>query len=201
MPNVDYSDIDRLEAEQNQNLEQQQQINNQIVDTSLNQSLARLEKQKADQEKEATKEASGLYTNYKKQSMQYGANQEQLVAQGLGNTGYAESSKVSLYNQYQSNVTEVMNKNNELKAEVDLQMNEAYQNADIQKAQNNLALYTQKLQLLSQNYQLRYQKYRDAVADEQWERQFAMQQQQAERSQSNWEKEYALSVAKSSRQG
>lgn len=200
MPNVDYSDIDNLESEQNRNLEQQQQLNNKIADTSLNQNLNRLEKQKNEQEKEATKEASGLYTNYKKQSQQFGANQEQLVAQGLGKSGYSESSKVNLYNQYQSNITEVMNKNNELKAEIDLQMNEAYQNADIQKAQNNLAMYQQKLQLLSQNYQLRYQKYRDAVADEQWEKSFALQQQQAQQSQSNWEREYALSLAQSSRQ-
>lgn len=199
MPNVDYSDIDALENKQNSMLDEQQKLNNQIVDTSLNQSITRLEKQKADQEKEATKQASGLYTNYKKQSQQFGANQEQLVAQGLGKSGYAESSKVSMYNQYQSNVTEVMTKNNELKAEIDLQMNEAYQNADIQKAQNAAEMYTQKINLLMQNYSLRYQKYRDAVADEQWEKSFTLQQQQVNQSQSNWEKEYALSLAQSSR--
>ncbi len=199
MPNVDYSDIDALENKQNSMLDEQQKLNNQIVDTSLNQTVARLEKQKADQEKEATKQASGLYTNYKKQTQQFGANQEQLVSQGLGKSGYAESSKVSMYNQYQSNVTEVMTKNSELKAEIDLQMNEAYQNADIQKAQNAVDMYAQKLNLLMQNYSLRYQKYRDAVADEQWEKSFALQQQQANQSQSNWEKEYALSLAQSSR--
>lgn len=199
MPNVDYSDIDALENKQNSMLDEQQKLNNQIVDTSLNQSITRLEKQKADQEKEATKQASGLYTNYKKQSQQFGVNQEQLVAQGLGKSGYAESSKVSMYNQYQANVTEIMTKNSELKAEVDLQMNEAYQNADIQKAQNTFDMYTQKLNLLMQNYSLRYQKYRDAVADEQWEKSFALQQQQVNQSQANWEKEYALSLAQSSR--
>lgn len=199
MPNVDYSDIEQLENKQNSMLDEQQKLNNQIVDTSLNQSITRLEKQKADQEKEATKQASGLYTNYKKQSQQFGANQEQLIAQGLGKSGYAESSKVSMYNQYQSNVTEVMTKNSELKAEIDLQMNEAYQNADIQKAQNAVEMYTQKINLLMQNYSLRYQKYRDAVADEQWERSFALQQQQVNQSQANWEKEYALSLAQLSR--
>ena len=199
MPNVDYSDIDRLEEKQNSMLDEQQKLNDKIVDTSLQQTTTRKEKQKEEQEKEAKKEASGLYTNYKKQSQQFGVNQEQLVAQGLGNTGYAESSKVSLYNQYQSNVTEVMNKNNELKAEIDLQMNEAYQNADIQKAQNAVQMFEQKINLLLQNYSLRYQKYRDAVADEQWEKSYQLQVQQMQQSQSNWEKEYALSLAQSSR--
>lgn len=199
MPNVDYSDIDRLEEKQNSMLDEQQKLNDKIVDTSLQQTTTRLEKQKEEQEKEAKKEASGLYTNYKKQSQQFGVNQEQLVARGLGNTGYAESSKVSLYNQYQSNVTEVMNKNNELKAEIDLQMNEAYQNADIQKAQNAVQMFEQKINLLLQNYSLRYQKYRDAVADEQWEKSYQLQVQQMQQSQSNWEKEYALSLAQSSR--
>jgi hypothetical protein len=73
-------------------------------------------------------------------------------------------------------------------------MNQAYIDADIQKAQNSLALYQQKASLLMQEYDLRYQKYRDDVADSQWERQFQFQQQQAAQEQSNWERQYALSL-------
>ena len=204
MPNVDYSDVENLMTEQNQLLDDQKRLQEQIVDTSTEQSVNRLNKQKEDLQKEAEKEASGLYTNYKKQSSQYGVNQEQLVAQGLGNSGYAESSRVDLYNTYQRNVTNVMNNNNKLKAEVDLSINEAYQNADIQKAQNQLALYQQKADLLMNEYSLRYQKYRDAVGDEQWEKQYALQREQFEYqkqrdtvSDSQWEKQYALSLQNS----
>lgn len=204
MPNVDYSDIDNMMNEQDKMLDEQQKLQEQIVDTSTEQTVNRLNKQKEEQQKEAEKEASGLYTNYKKQSSQYGVNQEQLVAQGLGNSGYAESSRVDLYNTYQKNVTNVMNTNNKLKAEIDLNINEAYQNADIQKAQNQLALYQQKADLLMNEYSLRYQKYRDAVGDEQWEKQYALQREQFEYqksrdavSDSQWEKQYQLSLQRS----
>jgi len=83
-------------------------------------------------------------------------------------------------------------------------MNQAYLEADIQKAQNTLAIYQQQAQLALTEYELKYdrekfdyQKYRDSVADSQWERQFAMQQQQNAQSQSNWEREYALSLENS----
>lgn len=197
--NVDYSDIDKLETEQNRLLEEQKQTNNDIADKQAQQQVTRVEKQKKDQNEEAIKEASGLYKSYKKQDQQYGVNQEQLVAQGLGKSGYAESSKVALYNQYQANVTEVMNTNNKLQEEYNLQMNEIYQNADIQKAQNLSEFYATKINLLLQNYQLRYQKYRDAVSDAQWERSIGLQEQQSAQSQANWEKEYALSLEKSRR--
>lgn len=204
MPNVDYSDVDSLMTNQNQLLDDQKRLQDQIVDKSTEQSVNRLNKQKNDLQEEAEKQASGLYTDYKKQSQQYGANQEQLVAQGLNNSGYAESSQVNLYNAYQKSVTDVMNTNKKLKAEVDLSINEAYQNADIQKAQNQLAIYQQKSQLLMNEYNLRYQKYRDAVGDEQWEKQFAFQREQFEYqkqrdavSDSQWEKQYALSLQSS----
>lgn len=194
---VDYSDIDRLESEQNRLLEEQQQVNNDLVDKQAEQQVTRVEKQKQDQQEEAIKQASGLYTNYKKQDQQFGVNQEQLIAQGLGKSGYAESNKVSLYNQYQANVTETMNTNNKLQADYNLQIDEIYQNADIQKAQILSELYTTKINNLLTNYQLRYQKYRDAVEDWKWSKEFDMQQQSFNQSQSNWEREYALSLEKS----
>ena len=207
MPNVDYSDVENLMTNQNQLLDDQQKLQDKIVDTSTKQTVTRLEKQKDDQQEEAQKEASGLYTNYKKQSAQYGANQEQLVEKGLGNSGYAESSQVNLYNAYQKNVTEVMNNNNKIKADIDLSITEAYQNADIQKAQNAITLYRQKAELLLNEYNLRYQKYRDAVGDEQWEKTYALQREQFEYqkqrdqvSDGQWEKQYALSL-QSARQG
>ena len=192
-------EIDNMMDEQNQMLEHQKNLQNKIVDTQTKQQVDRLNYNKEEQQKEAEKEASALYTNYKKQSQQYGVNQEQLVAQGLANSGYAESTKTALYNEYQSNVTEVMNTNSKLKAEFDMSINEAYQNADVQKAQNELSLFSQKSNLLLQEYTLKYQKYRDDVADEQFERQMALQERNEEQSQKNWEKEYALSLEKSRR--
>lgn len=196
-----YEEIEELENKQNNMLDEQSKLQEQIIDSQTKQSVTRLEKNKDEQEKESIKQASGLYTDYKKQSQQFGTNQEQLVAQGLGNSGYSESAKVSLFNSYQKNVTDVMNTNAKLKADFDLSIEEAYQNADIQKAQNAISILEQKSNNLLNIYQLRkeqekflYQKERDKIADEQWERTFALQRQQAGQSQANWEKEYALSV-------
>lgn len=198
---TEYEDIEQLENKQNAMLDEQSKLQEQVIDTQTKQSVTRLEKDKEEQEKDAIKQASGLYTDYKKQSQQFGVNQEQLIAQGLGNSGYSESSKVSLFNNYQRNVTNVMNTNAKLKADFDLSIEEAYQNADIQKAQNAMSILEQKSNNLLNIYQLRkeqekflYQKERDRVADQQWERTFALQQQQAGQSQANWEREYALSL-------
>lgn len=194
----DYSEIDSLMEKQYANLEQQQTLQDSIVDTGLQKTQNEVDKLKQEYDEDATKQAKALYSDYKKQSNPYGANAEQLASTGLNNSGYAESSQVSLYNNYQKNVTEVLTNTAKLKADADFQMTQAYLDADIQKAQNSLALYQQQAELQLTEYQLRYQKYRDDVADEQWEKTYQMQLQQAQQSQANWEKEYQLSLQSSS---
>lgn len=198
MANIETGEaIDELMSSQNQNLEHQKALNEQIINTGLQKTQNEVERQKKEYDEEATKSAKALYSDYKKQSNPYGANAEQLASQGLNKSGYAESSQVNLYNTYQKNVTELITTANKLKADKDFEMNQAYLEADIQKAQNTLAIYQQQAQLALTEYQLRYQKYRDDKSDSQWERQFAMQQQQNDQAQSNWEREYNLSLENS----
>ena len=66
--------------------------------------IEQIEQQKEQAEKDYKKEQSGAYVDWQKQSNQYGANAEQMAAQGLANTGYSESSQVSMYNTYQNRV-------------------------------------------------------------------------------------------------
>lgn len=66
--------------------------------------VEKIEQQKDQAHKDYLKEQSGAYTDWQKQSNQYGANSEQVAAQGLANTGYSESSQVSMYNTYQNRV-------------------------------------------------------------------------------------------------
>lgn len=193
-----YEDIDKLMEQQNQNLEQQQTVQSQIVDKGLEKVQNEVNKQKEDYEREATKQGKALYTDYQKQANPYSATAENLASQGLNKSGYAESSQVNLYNNYQKNVTTLMTETTRLKAEADFQMNQAFLDADIQKAQNALAIYQQQAQLALTEYNLRYQKYRDDVADAQWEKSYQLQQQQAQQSQANWEREYQLSLARRS---
>ena len=85
--------------------------------------IEKVEQQKAQAKKDYLKEQSGAYVDWQKQSNQYGANAEQMAAQGMAGTGYSESSQVSMYNTYQNRVATardsynraVLNYNNAIK--------------------------------------------------------------------------------------
>lgn len=66
--------------------------------------IEQIEQQKDQAKQDYTKEQSGAYVDWQKQSNQYGANAEQMAAQGMNNSGYSESSQVSMYNTYQNRV-------------------------------------------------------------------------------------------------
>lgn len=66
--------------------------------------IEKIEQQKEQAREDYIKEQSGSYADWQKQSNQYGVNAEQMASQGLTNTGYSESSQVSMYNTYQNRV-------------------------------------------------------------------------------------------------
>lgn len=78
----------------------QQQIQQENTDFAID----KIEQQKEQANKDYTKEQAGAYVDWQKQSNQYGANAEQMAANGLTNTGFSESSQVSMYNTYQNRV-------------------------------------------------------------------------------------------------
>lgn len=79
---------------------QQKQIQQQQTDFAIEQ----INQQKAQAKQDYTKEQSGAYVDWQRQSNEYGVNAEQMAAQGMTNTGYSESSQVSMYNTYQNRV-------------------------------------------------------------------------------------------------
>lgn len=83
-----------------QNAETQKQ--NQQANTDF--TIQKIEQQKDQTRQDYLKEQSGAYKDYVKQSDQYGVNAEQIASSGMMNTGYSESSKVAMYNQYQNRV-------------------------------------------------------------------------------------------------
>lgn len=76
----------------------------QIQQENTDFAIEKIEQQKEQAQKDYTKEQSGAYVDYKKQSNAYGTNAEKMASAGLTNTGYAESSQVSMYNTYQMRV-------------------------------------------------------------------------------------------------
>ena len=85
--------------------------------------IEKIEQEKEKAHKDYLKEQSGAYVDWQKQSNQYGAEAEKMAASGLTNTGFSESSQVSMYNTYQNRVATaresyqyaVLNYNNAIK--------------------------------------------------------------------------------------
>ena len=85
--------------------------------------IEKIEQEKDKAYKDYAKEQSGAYVDWQKQSNKYGAQAEKMASSGLSNTGYSESSQVSMYNTYQNRVSTaresynnaVLNYNNAIK--------------------------------------------------------------------------------------
>lgn len=144
--------------------------------------IEKVNQQKEQAHKSYLKEQAGAYTDWQKQSNQYGAKAEQMAMQGMGGTGYSESSQVSMYNTYQMRVATaresynnaVLNYDNAIK-DAQLQNNSALAEIAYKALQQQLELSLQGFQyknqlLLEQANQKRdldntyYGRYQDVLA-------------------------------------
>ena len=109
--------------------------------------IAQIEQQKQQAQKDYLKEQSGAYVDWQKQSNQYGVNAEQMASSGMTNTGFSESSQVSMYNTYQNRVMTarevinqaILNYNNGIK-EAQLQNNAVLAEIQFETLQKQLQL-------------------------------------------------------------
>ena len=109
--------------------------------------IEQINQQKDQAKKDYTKEQSGAYVDWQKQSNQYGANAEKMASQGMLGTGYSESSQVSMYNTYQNRVATareaytkaILNYDNAIK-DAQLQNNSALAEIAYQSLQTQLEL-------------------------------------------------------------
>lgn len=192
-----YEDIDRLTTSQNEMLDNAMKQQQDIVNKQTELNVAELERNKQEVDKDADKTNKALYAEYRKTSNPYGSNAENLASYGLGNSGYAETTQTNLYNTYQKNITDTLNNARDLKADFDFQISKARQTGDITLAQNALEIYNQKMQLLTQEYELRnnreqylYQKEQDALAQSNWEKEYAYQQERDKVSDNQWQQSF-----------
>lgn len=109
--------------------EEQKRIQQQQTDFAIEQ----INQQKAQTTKDYTREQSGAYVDWQKQSNEYGVNAEKEAMIGMANTGYSESSQVSMYNTYQNRVATARETYTRTIANFDNAINEA-------RLQNNAAL-------------------------------------------------------------
>lgn len=119
--------------------------------------IEKIEQQNDQAQKDYTKEQSAAYADWQKQSDKYGVNSERMAEQGMRNTGYSESSQVSIYNTYQNRVATaresynkaVLNYDNSIK-EAQLQNNSALAQIAFESLQKQLELSLQGFQYKNQ---------------------------------------------------
>lgn len=180
--------------------------------------LKLIEQQKEQTQKDYTKEQKGAYVDYMKQTK---SNAQNMANSGLSNTGYSESSIVSMYNQYQSRVgtaRESLNKavlnynnsiqqailaNNEKLAEIAFNSLQS-QNQLNQQAfeyRNSIILQKEKeMQELNNTYYARYQNVLSQINNEielqvtldKIDREYDQWLKEFKEKQRQWDKEYKL---------
>ena len=168
---------DQIDASQKW-ADEQTKLQNEQTDFAIE----KIEQQKAQAKTDYTKEQSGAYVDWQKQSNQYGANAEQMAAQGMTNTGYSESSQVSMYNTYQNRVataresynravlnydnsiTEARLQNNAALAEIAYQALEKQLELSLQGFQYKNTLLLEKANKKLEVDQMYYQRYQDVLS-------------------------------------
>lgn len=196
--------------------QKQQEIQQENTDFAIE----KIEQQKQQAEKDYTKEQKGAYTDYQKQINDYGVNAEQMAVQGLSNSGYSESSRVSMYNTYQNRVAtardsfnrSILNYDNGIK-DAQLQNNSALAEIAYNALKSQLELGLQGFQYKNsllesqlntqQTIEQTYQSKWDSILDQmnkdrefaesvrQYNENLAFQKQQEANTQARWNKEYS----------
>lgn len=130
---------------------QQQQIQQEQTDFAIEQ----VEQQREKTEKDYLKEQSGAYVDYQKKSGKYGANAEQMAANGLQGTGFSESSQVNMYNTYQNRVASARESLNQANMNFDNAITQARLQNNAKQAEIALEAYQKQLELSLQGFQYR----------------------------------------------
>ena len=186
--------------------------------------IDQINQQKDKANKDYTKEQSGAYVDWQKQSNQYGSEAEKMASAGLSKTGFSESSQVAMYNTYQVRLATareaftnaVLNYDNAIK-DARLQNNAALAEIAYQALQSQLELslegFQYKNQLISEQANKKielenmyYQRWQDvltqmnhenAMAEEirQYNQNYQLQLKQFDESVRQFEMEYNQRLA------
>lgn len=133
--------------------QQQQQIQQEQTDFAIEQ----IEQQKQQKEKDYQKEQSGAFVDYKKQSNQYSAEAERMAASGLTNTGFSETSQVSMFNAYQNRIAMARESINKATLNYDNAMKEARLQNSSALAEIAFNAYQKELEIALQGFQYKNQ--------------------------------------------
>lgn len=199
--NNPYADLEQKYAnninQQNEWLNESEKIQNDQINANTQQTLAEIERQRGYAQQDFNKEARGAYQDYQKLINPYGVQAENIFSNGLGNSGYSETSKLNAYNIYQNRYATARESTDRLMEDFNNQMTQAQLEGNREMAQVALnKLQTQMDNLWNQlnadtsltqnkvNYnqwleQFNYQKQQDEIANALAREQLELQRQSA----------------------
>lgn len=182
--------------QQNDLLNQQSNIQTEQSKANTEQVINEIEQQRKYAQQDFNKEARGAYQDYKKLTNPYGVQAENVFSNGLGNSGYSETSKLNAFNTYQNRYATARESADRLMEDFNNQITEAKLSGNKELAEIALnKLQTQMDNLWNQlsfdtnltsnkvNYdqwlkQFEYQKQQDEIANAFAREQFEYQKQQ-----------------------
>lgn len=182
--------------QQNDLLNQQSNIQTEQSKANTEQVINEIEQQRKYAQQDFNKEARGAYQDYKKLTNPYGVQAENVFSNGLGNSGYSETSKLNAFNTYQNRYATARESTDRLMEDFNNQITEAKLSGNKELAEIALnKLQTQMDNLWNQlsfdtnltsnkvNYdqwlkQFEYQKQQDEIANAFAREQFEYQKQQ-----------------------
>lgn len=204
-----YADLENKYAsnlqQQNEMLAQQSQIQKEQSKANTEQVINEINQQKEYANKDFNKEARGAYTDYQKTINPYGAQAEQVASNGLGNTGYSETSKINAFNTYQNRYATAKSSADKIQQDFNNQITQARLSGNKELAEIALNELQTKMTNLWNQLNLDTTLAQNKVSYNQWLDEFNYNKQQDEianafaREQFEYQKlQDALSRAKSS---
>lgn len=193
----------------------------QLQNDKTDQAIKEINQQKEQTKKDYLKEQSGAYVDWQKQSNEYGAEAENMAASGLHNTGFSESSQVSMYNTYQNRVataresynlavqnynnsiTQARLQNSSVLAEIAYEALQQQLELSLQGFQYKNTLVLEKADKKTELEQMYHERYQDVLNQINTENSLAEQVRQyneslaLEKAQFEWQKEQAKKASSS----
>lgn len=186
---------DQIQAAENYGKQQAE-----IQQANTDFAIEKINQQKEQAQKDYTKEQKGAYADWQRQSNQFGVNAEQMASMGLAQSGYGESSQVSMYNTYQNRIGQARDTYNKTVLEYDNGIKDAqlannaklaeiaYQalstklELGLNQFQYNNKLLESQLSAINQERDRAYAKWQDVLAQINRENELAEQQRQFNKS-------------------
>ena len=153
------------------NADKMAEVQNQNKDFAIE----KIEQQREKYQKDYTKETSGAYVDWQKQSNQHGVKAEQMAMQGMVGSGFSESSQVAMYTAYQNRIATAR----EVMAQANLNCDNGIKDAILQNNSALAEIYAnankEQLEIALQGFQ-----YKNELLEKQTEREMQLKQYYAD---------------------